>query len=217
MKKRYSLGMEEDIVRHIFDIIGERSRFCIEFGACDGERFSNTRALVNSGWSFLWMDGSDHGNESVHKEFITAENINNLLRKYDVPEEVDFISIDIDGNDYWVWKSMTLKPRVVCIEYNPNFSATERRIMRYDPVYVHENNIDYSASYLPMVELGKKKGYTPIYESDYCNIIFIRNDSLGEGMNFIEFPISHLLDKPVDFLPVQKPTFEENYHLMEAV
>ena len=68
------------------------------------------------------IDTIENNPDFIKKEHVIAENVNNILEKYNVPKEIDLLSIDIDFNDYWVWKAITVtKPRVVVIEYNSTF------------------------------------------------------------------------------------------------
>lgn len=70
----------------------------------------------------------------IKNERVTAENIQNLFKKYNVPESFDLLSIDIDYNDYWVWKAITdYSPRVVVIEFNSSIPPNESRVVPYDP------------------------------------------------------------------------------------
>ena len=152
----YSQSGEDGTLAHLFDRIGTTNRFFVEFGAKDGQSISNTANLrLHHGWQGLLMDGdpaeSAEGAESVEaaesaegiefaapnlhadetaarvrKEIITGENINELLARYHVPKSFDLLSIDIDGNDYWVWKALEgYLPRVVLIEYNIFFQMRE--------------------------------------------------------------------------------------------
>jgi hypothetical protein len=130
----YSQNGEDGILRIIFEKIGVTNRFCVEFGVQDGRECNTRYLLETAGWSGLRMDGGDHSAcyGQVHKEFITAENICSVFDKYAVPREFDLLSIDIDGNDYWVWRALEgYTPRVVVIEYNAsllrNILGTARR------------------------------------------------------------------------------------------
>lgn len=147
--------------------------YCVEFGAGDGYRLSNIRHLLESGWEGLQMDKDNKGNKEVRQEHITAENINDLLDKYEVPEEFDLLSIDLDGNDYWIWKEIKRTPKVVIIEYNPAY--TDKRTIKYNPNHVWNNDTYYGATYEALRELGESKGYTCI-KVHGCNVIFTITD-----------------------------------------
>lgn len=147
--------------------------YCVEFGAGDGYRLSNVRHLLESGWEGLQMDKDNKGNEEVKQEHITAENINELLDKYGVPEQFDLLSIDLDGNDYWIWKAITRTPKVVIIEYNPAYQ--DKRTINYNPDHVWNNDTYYGATYEALKDLGESKGYT-CAKVHGCNVIFTITD-----------------------------------------
>ena len=92
---------------------------------------------------------------------ITAENINEVFAEHKVPEEFDLLSIDIDYNDYWVWKALTgYRPRVVIIEYNAHLAVNESKVVEYQADVEADGSDYFGASLLAMVKLGKTKGYT---------------------------------------------------------
>jgi len=174
--KDYSQYGESRILSNIFDKIGTINNFSVEFGASDGYKFSNTRFFLNMGWNGLQMEGIIKGDSEVKSEFITAENINDLLEKYEVPENFDLLSIDIDGNDYWVWKEITRKPNVVIIEYNSNFNINDSFVLEYDPEHIWDGTYAYSASFNAMKKLGESKGYYIYKEHRFTNLIFVKNE-----------------------------------------
>jgi hypothetical protein len=160
-RREYSQNGEDGILHAIFAHIGTTNRFYVEFGAEDGMQ-CNTRYLrLHRGWTGLLMDGT-HENTSMnlHKAFITAENIEGLFLQYGVPCSFDLLSIDIDGNDYWVWKAIrNYHPRVVVIEYNAHIPPTESRTIPYDPSFRWDGSDYYGASLLALQKLGEHKGY----------------------------------------------------------
>ncbi len=128
--KVYSQNGEDGIIMMIFRKIGTTNKFCVELGVGDGSE-CNTRYLIEKkGFKYLHIDAGNYPKKytDIKKEFITAENINDLFKKYNVPEEFDLLSIDIDYNTYWVWKALEgYKPRVVVIEYNSSIPPTESK------------------------------------------------------------------------------------------
>jgi len=179
-QKVYSQNGEDGIIIMIFKKIGTLNKFCVEFGVGDG-RENNTRYLIErKGWTFLNMDCSHTAPPSAKKEFITADNINDLFEKYMVPNEFDLLSIDIDSNDYWVWKAIkNYSPRVVVIEYNASIPPDQAKAIEYDPNAEWDGTDYFGASLLALEKLGKEKGYSLIgCESKGINAFFIRNDLL---------------------------------------
>ena len=126
-RKRYTQNGEAGVLAEIFARVGVTNRYCVEFG-CEDASECNTAFLLEHGWQGLLMDPGGLSRNPwavVRKELVTAENVNDLFQKYGVPEAFDLLSIDIDGNDYWVWRAITYRPRVVVIEYNAHVPPQE--------------------------------------------------------------------------------------------
>lgn len=139
----------------------------------------------NKGWQGLLMDGSyENLSINLRKEFITAENINELFNKYQVPYDLDLLSIDIDLNDFYIWKSLDskYKPRLVVIEYNATHLPHEDKIVKYDPYDMWDGTNYFGASILAFYNLAKKKGYSLVYaDQNGVNLFFIRNDLVKDS------------------------------------
>lgn len=175
--KDYSQHGESTLIKSIVEKIGTINSFGVEFGASDGFWLSNLRMFLEKGWTGLQMEGGDKaGQNGVQKEFITRENINSLLDKYKVPERFDLLSIDIDGNDYWIWKEITRIPNIVIIEYNSNFDKEVSVSLEYNPENSFDGSHAYSASFRAMVNLAKDKGYYLYAETGFNNLIFVKNE-----------------------------------------
>jgi hypothetical protein len=179
----YAHDGEDRICRKLFGRIGTTSQTAVEFGAHDGFYKSNTAYFaIVEGWRCILFDAEPRS-ELVRKALITAENINEIFDDAEVPEDLDLLSIDIDGNDLWVWKALTYRPRVVIIEFNPKWRPIRRRTIPYDPTRGAWDQTDYyGASAGALVELGKEKGYA-LYESTSANLIFAQE-------RFVEMPKS---------------------------
>lgn len=160
----YSQNGEDGIIEAIFSAIGTTNAFFVEFGSSNGFT-CNTRYLwKRKNWHGLLMDSQfEDPSINLRREFITAETIESLFQKYDVPETFDLLSIDIDGNDYWVWKAIThYRPRVVVIEYNGCIPSSPPVTIPYDPHFVWDYTVYYGASLSALATLGAEKGYTLI-------------------------------------------------------
>ena len=191
-RPEYSQNGEDGIIHAIFAMIGETNKFCVEFGATDGIQMSNSLYLRrHRGWKGLLMDCEKMSDE-IKQEFITAENIESLLEKYDVPKEFDLLSIDIDGNDYWVWKAITnWKPHVVIIEYNACIPALPAVTVPYKSDFRWDKTDYYGASLGALEKLGRQKGYTLIgTDRNGVNAFFVLSE-LMEG-NFMHWPLEKL-------------------------
>jgi len=123
----------------------------------------------------------DHEDLSINlrKEFITAENINDLFEKYEVPENLDLLSIDIDFNDFYVWNNLSdhYRPRLIVMEYNATHLPNEDKVVVYNPYQCWDGTNYFGGSILAYYNLGLKKGYSLVYAEKYgANLFFIRDD-----------------------------------------
>lgn len=166
----YSQHGESTVIARIFDRIGTRSRHAVEFGAGDGWRLSNIRMFLEDGWSGTQWDS---------ETWVTAENVNDLFREYGVPRDVDLVSIDIDGNDFWVWRALTWEPAVTVVEYNAYFDRGTRVALEYDPHQTFDHTYAYSASLDAMCDLAEAKGYFLAAEVGCANLVFVRSEHEG--------------------------------------
>ena len=187
---QFSQGGEDGVLLRLFEHIGVAHRYFVEFGAWDGRHLSNTANLrLNHGWSGLLMEGSDRADGVlVQREHVDAENVEALFRRYGVPRDFDLLSIDIDGNDYWVWKAIeSFSPRVVIVEYNIFFMSETAKTIAYDPDHSWDRDhygLYHGASLEAFEKLGREKGYVLAYTEPYCpNAIFVREDQLPEGVS----------------------------------
>ena len=214
----YSQNGEDGIIQEIFRRIGTTSKFFVEFGASNGIE-CNTLLLLVQRWKGCWLDGSEENIKfirkkfgfligtqlSVMKSFITAENIEDSFSALQVPEELDLLSIDIDGNDYWVWKAISrYRPRVVIIECNPLFPPPIEFIIPYGADKIYSPNTSHSGASLKSLEiLGREKGYALVG----CNFLggnafFVRSDLVKD--KFLQpFTAENHYESPKDFLTVK--------------
>ena len=200
----YSQGGEDGVLERIFECIGTTNRYFVEFGAKDGLELSNTAHLrLDKGWKGLLMEGEGPVADGVVQEFITAENINSLFAHYNVPESFDLLSIDIDGNDYWVWRALVdYRPRVIVVEYNIYFQLDDPRTIPYEPGRIWDATGYHGASLAALRKLGCEKGYSLVHTDSWMpNAIFVSSDLLSP--EFRDIPIEDVTDwgrfeRPVD-------------------
>lgn len=192
----FSQADEDGILQEIFNRIGVTNRQFFEFGCGDGLE-NNSTYLLFTGWTGLWMDGGEENLRTVENQFgdylksgrlkakrafITCDNIDELIRQAAVDPEPDLLSIDIDGNDYWVWKAMTsIRPRVVVIEYNATFRPPHKIVQRYNPKHQWDGTNYFGASLKAIEELGREKGYV-LVGCSYAgvNAFLVREDLVGD-------------------------------------
>lgn len=167
----YSQNGEDGVIKKIFDIIGTTTKCAIEFGAWDGLRLSNTANLwINQDWSAILieadqlkyqslvknLDGTTSRCTAVHA-YVGIDETNcleTILQRLTIDQAVDLLSIDIDGNDYYIFESLkVMRPRVIVIEYNPTIPV----IMDIYAPYSLENRVGHSVAALNRI--AQQKGY----------------------------------------------------------
>ena len=167
---KYSQFEEEQILDDLFKEIGTTNKYFVEIGCLPDGRLSNTMLLKEQGWVGHWFDMND--GVGIIKEFITAENINDLMDKYNVPQSPDLMSIDVDGNDYHIFKALDRIPRVLIIEYNEH---KEQGVAEYIPEYVWDGRSrSFGTAKSDMVALAKDKGYS-LKGQTTSNLILCKN------------------------------------------
>jgi hypothetical protein len=194
--KVYSQCEEDGIIQEIFKRIGVTNRTFVEFGVQIGIE-CNTAKLLIEGWNGLWLEGRksfvkkiqtshqsfiEKRHLTVHQAFVSAENINSLIEKGGLSGEIDLLSIDIDNNDYWVWKAISvINPRLVVIEYNATLAPPLSLVVPYDPGREATWTNYFGASLEALVRLGRSKGYRLVgCNFSGSNAFFVRNDLAGD-------------------------------------
>lgn len=193
--KVFSQFGDDGIIQYILqrlDLPVAEQRF-VEFGV-ENYTEANTRfLLLNNNWSGLVMDGSEEFMSSVRRDdiywrheltamsrFITRENINSILEEAGFQGRIGLLSIDIDGNDYWVWEALTaVDPAVVIVEYNSLFGAREAVTIPYQADFMrtqaHYSNLYWGTSLAALCHLAAKKNYVWIgCNSAGNNAYFVR-------------------------------------------
>lgn len=195
-RKVYSQTDEDGIIAEIFRRIGPAGKTFIEIGVESGIE-CNTLWLLIQGWRGAWIEADDASVNKIrvsHAHWIdkqqlrllhsrvTAENINALLFESKLPEEVDFLSIDIDSNDYWVWKAIDRsRPRVICIEYNATWPPPVALTIKYNPSSAWSRTNYFGASLSALSSLGEEKGYSLVgCNLAGANAFFVRKDLVGD-------------------------------------
>jgi len=123
---------------------------------------------------------SEFSNEAINlqTEFITPATVNGLFEKYNVPVDVDYVSIDIDSTDLWVFKAVVSgysRPRVITVEYNCHFPYTTTLTCSSDCRWRNEDRI-FGASVGALKMVGEAHGYTLVGATEWTDLFFIRSD-----------------------------------------
>lgn len=179
----YSQAGEDGVIEHVLDTIGERDGWCVEFGAWDGLHLSNCANLLrNRDYSGVLIEASaarfreltknyvDFPKVTVPNAFVgfrSSDNLDSLLEDVAIPERFDFLSIDIDGNDFHVWKAISrFRPKVVCIEFNPTIPNEVDFVQAADP------RVQHGSSPSALTKLGSGKGYELVCVLPW-NLVFV--------------------------------------------
>ena len=192
---------EDGVIEKIFEVIGEESRFCIELGALDGTHGSNVWSLIKEKeWSAVLIEADQTYFEKLQKEYagndkVAAVNafvsfeggtaLDALLARTPIPKNFDFLSLDIDGNDYHLWDSMQkYVPRVVVVEFNPSIPNDISFIQPRDMA------VQQGSSLRALVGLSRLKGYELIATTE-TNAFFVLKEL---------FPRFGIVDNSLDAL-----------------
>jgi hypothetical protein len=191
---------DDGIIQYVisrFDLPLRERRF-IEFGV-ENYREANTRfLLLNNNWTGLVMDGSENYVSSIRSEpiywrhdltalarFINRENINSIIEEGGFAGRIGLLSIDVDGNDYWIWEAVTaVDPAIVIVEYNGIFGSRAAVTVPYQADFVrqhaHYSYLYWGASLPALCHLAAKKGYVWIgCNSAGNNCYFVRKEYAG--------------------------------------
>jgi hypothetical protein len=196
--KVYSQWGEDGIIDHLIQSIPIPNKVFVEFGVETYVEANSLFLLKHRNWKGLVIDGSPENVESIKRggvfwkydlaavcSFITQENIDNIISDNGVSGDIGLLSVDIDGNDYWVWKAITcIAPRIVICEYNSLFGLSANVSVPYQANFqrnkAHPSNMYYGASIGALTNLAESRGYSLVAgNSAGNNVFFVRNDCLG--------------------------------------
>jgi hypothetical protein len=199
----YSQGGEDGILLHLFTRIGASSFRFLEFGCGNGAECNSANLALGFGWGGLLLDADivniekarrffaaklGPGTERViiQREMVTPTNINPLISQALARSfELDLLSIDVDGNDYWIWEAVEGSvARVVVVEYNATFGPDRAVTVEFDEAFdrnaKHESGYYHGASLEALRRLGVARGYQLVgCDSGGVNAFFVRADCAG--------------------------------------
>jgi hypothetical protein len=174
-RRVYSQTGEEGILEAIFAAIGTTNRHLVDIGAGDGTALSNTRLFLEAGWHGARFDAAYAGD--VNQARITAENVGDILAKYNTPGEFDLLSLDIDGFDWYVLRALlrTYAPRVIVCEVNNAHPAEPALAIHYDPGFVFANTAYFGATVAAFRLLGEAHDYV-LAHVHHFNAFLVRRE-----------------------------------------
>ena len=197
----FSQNGEDGILRFLFSIIGFSSKQFLEFGFATNEN-NSLRLILKENFSGVFIDCSVKETERFNRaatrygisdvraidSFLDLDNLENVIHASGLSGEIDLLSIDVDGNDYWFWEKLTsVTPRVAVIEYNASLGPDLSVAIPYDPRFNRFEregmSFYHGASLAALARLGTKKGYGLVgCDSSGANAFFVRNDCLVHGL-----------------------------------
>lgn len=210
-KKIYSQYGEDGIIEYIFSQIGFTNKISVEIGVSSDIHVCNSINLVKNHEFFGFFIDKDKNfslesqiffkekNVKLINAFITQNNANNIFLDNNIPDNIDFLSLDIDGNDFYILKAMnTIKFRVMVIEYNAYLGRDLSIVIKYDENFtIDPTSRYYGASILAFAKLTKELGYFLIGSvSEGANLFFVSNEFKDK---FKELTIEECWMKPVLF------------------
>ena len=196
--KVFSQWGEDVIIQYLLSRTAIENKIFVEFGV-ENYSESNTRFLmVNYNWTGLVIDSSSRFVDYIRAQpyyweydltaicdFVTADNINELMAGVGITGSIGILSIDVDGNDYWIWKAISaISPQIVIVEYNSSFGNTYALTIPYQPDFrrekAHFSNLYWGASLPAFCSLASEKGYIYVGSNSVgSNAFFVRKDSAG--------------------------------------
>jgi hypothetical protein len=203
----YSQGDEDGILLFLFSVLGSTSKSCVEICAGDGSECNTANLIRSHGWYGLLVDGDrelvERGTQFFAKSrdtyvfppkfacsWITRGNANALLLQHGFQGEIDLLSLDLDGIDWWVWQALDVVcPRIVVLEYQDMLGPERAWTVPYDDNfdshrYPRTNGMpNFAGASLPaFVKLGRSKGYRLVGVNRYgFNAFFVRN-GIGDDL-----------------------------------
>jgi hypothetical protein len=215
----YSQAGEDGILEKLFELIPPSQRFAVEFGAGDGVLFSNVRKLiVHEGWGGLLIEGDGELAEILARNYagfagvrtiqawVFPGNVELLFEENDVPRDLDLLVIDIDSNDYYVWRAIReYRPKVVQIEYNGVFLPPQKVVVGFHPMlWWEEPGSHYGASIQSLCDLGRRKGYELVAANDPGSNLFFVDARYFERFGIRDNSPERLF-RPFNFTPALGP------------
>ena len=193
--KVFSQNGEDGIIQFLIQNTEIKNKIFVEFGVETYKEANTKFLLLNNGWSGLIIDGDKNAMEKIASSdlhwkydlksignFITKDNINKIIKSAGIEGEIGLLSVDIDGNDYWVFENIDcVNPQILIMEYNSMFGDIHKISVPYDENFVrsqkHYSNLYYGASIAALCDIANKKGYDLVGSNSFGNnLFFIRHD-----------------------------------------
>ena len=216
----YSQWGEDGIIEWLVSNLTSIPKKFIEIGV-ENYTEANTRfLLINRNWRGLLVEQNKVHVEMIKKSdlywrhdvavinsFVNVDNINDIFVSSRYDGDVGILSIDIDGNDYWLWEAIdTINPWIVVCEYNAVFGDIYPLVVPYDETFnrtsAHYSNLYFGTSIQALISLGVKKGYS-----------FVGTNRAGNNAFFVRDDVSHYVLSKMRNISAMPSLFRESRNL----
>ncbi len=196
---KYSQSYQDKLLDFVFEKIGtvNATPFCVEFGfnspeMVEGSGANVAKLVLEDKWDSLLLDG-DNENAAInlHRHFLTPSNICKIFEQYGVPKEPEYVSIDVDSTDLWLFKAILEKYKAMLfsVEYNANFPIDSAITFPNDPSERWESDRGYGASLKALNMVANENNYSLLWVVPGFDAFFIRNDLIDDGSGELCFPL----------------------------
>jgi hypothetical protein len=233
--KVFSQNGEDGIILEIMKSLNKVFGRIVEIGIEDGTECNSANLLINFGWKGLLIEGNkDYArkardyyteklqlpeNVKVVEEFVSTKNFSDILISNDYQRNIDILSIDVDGVDYWLWESLeeSIRPQLVVIEYNAylpiEMTITVPNDEKFQRYKKHPSGFYFGASLSAMEKLGRAKGYSLVgCDSKGVNAFFVADEALGNRFEVLTAKDAYF---PLTSGAKIRPTPEKAYSIIK--
>ena len=203
---------DDGIIQWLIHRLPGLSETFVEFGVGAYQEANTRFLLLNNNWRGMVMDSSSRNINAIRRDniswrhdlqskcaFVTAENIDQMLLDCGFEGDIGLLHIDIDGNDYWVWRGLTVvRPAIAIIEYNSVFGADRAITVPYDPAFNRGgriSNLYFGASLPALCDLADSKGYDFVGSNSAGNNAYFVRADLHHGLTPLTAAEGHVISK----------------------
>ena len=195
----FSQFNEDSVIQYLIKNLKIENKIFIEIGVENYEEANTRYLLENNNWEGLIIDNSKENINIIKKQnyfwrhklkaenaFINVENVNEIIDKYKFPKQIGLLSIDIDGNDYWIWEAISVvSPDILVIEYNALYGSEKSLTLKYEKNFKRPDKgiykCLYGASLKALTSLSERKGYSLVATNlNGNNAFFVKKALLND-------------------------------------
>ncbi len=231
----FSQFNEDSVIQYLIKNLKIENKIFIEIGVENYEEANTRYLLENNNWEGLIIDSSKENINIIKKQnyfwrhklkaentFINVENVNEIIDKYKFPKQIGLLSIDIDGNDYWIWEAISVvSPDILVIEYNALYGSEKSLTLKYEKNFKRPDKgiykCLYGASLKALTSLSERKGYSLVATNlNGNNAFFVKQTLLNDKVYeqdyktcFKENSFKEHIDKDGEISALRKEEIDE--------